>query len=113
MSSEWLDDSFGPDGVRVTLCVEPAVQRLVRERDAWFAPKLTIFPNPVRTAERRLIPQIIQSRLLKGRWAVQIEADSGERLRLIRDTHEEAQTTARSIWQQVQDQGVAALSGLK
>ncbi|MCW2544060.1 MAG: hypothetical protein JWM40_1612 [Frankiales bacterium] len=113
MTSEWLHDVFGPDGVRVTLCVEPAVQRLIRERDAWFSPRPTIFPSPVRTAARRLIPEVIQSRLLKGRWAVVIEADSGERLRLMRDTHGEAQTMARTIWQQVHEEGVSALKALK
>jgi hypothetical protein len=113
MTSEWLDDAFGPDGIRVTLCVEPAVQRLIRERDAWFSPKVTIFPDPVRIAARRLLPELVQSRLLKGRWAVVIEADSGERLRLTRDTHDDALASARAIWQQVHDHGVSALNDVK
>jgi hypothetical protein len=113
MASEWLDDAFGPDGVRVTLCVEPAVERLIRERDAWLPPKLTILPDPVRTAARRLIPEFVQSRFLNDRWAVVIEADSGERARLIRDTRDAALARARTVSQLVHDTGVKALSGLK
>ena len=113
MASEWLDDAFGPDGIRVTVCVEPAVQRLIRERDAWMPPALTLFPNPVRVAARRLIPVVVQSRFLKDRWAVVIEADSGERLRLTRERHDEALTTARATWQLVHDQGVKALVDLR
>jgi hypothetical protein len=113
MASEWLDDAFGPDGIRVTLCVEPAVERLIRERDAWTTPKFTLFPAPMRTTVRRFLPEVVQSRLLGGRWAVVIEADSGEKLRLIRETHDDALATARSTWQEVHDHGVSALSGLK
>ena len=113
MASEWLDDAFGPDGIRVTLCVEPAVQRLIRERDAWFFPQITFFPDPLRIAAHRLLPEVIQTRLLKGRWAVVIEADSGERLRLMHDTHDDALASARGIWQQVHDHGVSAVRGLK
>jgi len=113
MASEWLDDAFGPDGIRVTLCVEPAVERLMRERDAWTTPKFTVFPDPIRIAVRRLLPEVVQSRLLGARWAVVIEADSGEKLRLTRETHDDALATARSTWQQVHDRGVSALNDLK
>lgn len=112
MASEWLDDAFGPDGVRVTICVEPAVERIVREGRAWgvFGPRP--FESGWRRELRKLWPAVVQETVLDDRWAVVVEADSGQRLRLTRASRDEALAAARAGWQAVQERGVAALEGL-
>ncbi len=110
MATEWLDDAFGPDGIRVTIGVEPAVQRWVRARDQWTAPLFGWWPS--RWQPRNLLPVLIQQRLLKNAWAVNIESDSGVRVRLVRPTREEAGTAARSVSASVLQHGVSALAEL-
>ena len=109
---EWLDDAFGPDGVRVSLCVEPAVARLVRERDAWTTPHYGWFPSPGRNTLRDALPGLLQSWVFKDRWVVVIEADSGQRRRLTRANREEALGAAQAARERLVAEGVPAIAEL-
>jgi hypothetical protein len=109
---QWLDDAFGPDGIRVTICVECAVDRLVRERDAWGLNPFYFFFRRVQEAAQSAMVNAIQATLLRDRYAVLIEADSGQRLRLVRPSHQEAVGVAKDTWHAVRERGVVALKGL-
>jgi hypothetical protein len=109
--TEWLQDAFGPDGIRVTVGIEPAVERLVREYYSWVG--LRDYLDPVKRALQSLLPGYVQSRLLKDRWAILVEADSGRRVRLVRSTREQAFTVAEGIRRNVQQQGVRVLDELR
>jgi hypothetical protein len=111
LGTQWLPDAFGPDTVRVTIGVEPAVERLVRERDQWMVPRLSLLPRRLRLWNR--LPAMAQDTLLDNAWAVVVEADSGERVRLTRPTREEAWQVATSVSDAVHEHGVAALSDLR
>ena len=116
MVTQWLDDTFGPDQIRVTIAVEPAVQRLVRERDQWTVQRRVpwqLWMTRVQVSLRDQLPAVIQQRVLGGRWAVAVQADSGQKKRLLRPTRDEAWALATSIAESVRVQGVTALSALK
>lgn len=103
-----LPDAVGPDGVRVTLRVEPAIDRLRRWRFLFFTPP--VLTDPARAyAGYRLVPGFVQRRLLRDRWAVDIEADSGERCRISAKDRDEALDRARQVHEGVETQGVAFL----
>ena len=104
---QWLEPVSGPDGVRVTICVEAAVQRWVREQNQWSAATRS-FDQAFRDAGALLVQRL----LLRDRWAVVIEADSGERLRLVRPNRDEALTLAESVSASVTQRGVAALASV-
>ena len=89
----------------MTRCVEPAVQRWVRERDGWTVGGY----NPFAQAIRDAIPLMAQRLIFRDRWVVQIEADSGQRVRLIRPTRTEAMALAESVGDAVRADEVAAL----
>ena len=112
MSAEWLDDAFGPDGVRVTNCVERAVDRLVRERNAWGFGQHLLFRR-AHEAVQQAVFSAVQSAVLNGRYAVLIESDSGERLRITRPSHEEAVDFAKACWHDITAEGVPALERIK
>lgn len=106
-----LPDAVGPDGVRVTLRVEPAVDRLRRWRFLIFTPP--IVTDPARTyVGYRWLPGVVQRRLLGDRWAVDVEADSGARVRVSATDRDEAIAHARRIHAGVTEQGVAFLDTL-
>jgi hypothetical protein len=103
-----VPDASGPDGVRVTLRVEPAVDRLRRWRFMFFTPP--VLTQPVDTYFRyRVLPDLVQKYLLRDRWIVDVESDSGERCRVRADTREQAIYYARHIHDGVQKQGITFL----
>jgi hypothetical protein len=103
-----VPDAYGPDGIRVTLRVAPAVERL--RRWSLFAPTPNVLADPAGTyTQYGAIPDLIQRRLLGDGWAVDIEADSGERTRVKAADRETALEYARRIHDGVQEQGVAFL----
>jgi hypothetical protein len=111
MARESLPDVFGPDQVRVSVAVEPAVERLVRERGQWMMPRLSLLPPPLQMWN--MLPALVQSTVLHGAWAVVVEADSGQRLRLARPNRGEALRAATSVCDAVRERGVTALAELR
>jgi hypothetical protein len=103
-----VPDVAGPDGVRVTLRVEPAVDRLRRWRFMFFTPP--VLTQPVDAYVRyRVLPDLVQKYVLRDRWAVDVEADSGERCRVKADTQAQAIDYARQIHDGVAQEGVVFL----
>lgn len=85
--AERLNDAYGPDGIRVTLAVEPHV--------------------------RRMLPALVQRRRRKQRWAILVQAESGQRVRLVRDSREQAVAVAEGIRRNVEQEGVRVLDELR
>lgn len=106
--ARWSPDVVGPDGIRVTLRVEPAVDRWRRWRFMLTTPEP--ITDPLRTYfDYRVAPGLVQKYLLRDRWAVDVEADSGERCRVDAHTRDDAIQYARQIRDGVQAQGVEFL----
>lgn len=104
----WLPDAVGPDGVRVTLRVEPRVDRLRRLRFMLSTP--APLTDPLGTYfDYQTLPGLVQRYLLGDRWAVDVEADNGVRCRVKATNRDEAITYARQIQGGVQADGVAFL----
>ena len=75
----------------------------------FFTP--AVLTQPVDTyVNYRVLPDLVQKYLLRDRWAVEVEADSGERCRVEARTRTAAIDYARQIHDGVQEQGVAFLS---
>ncbi|WP_459985536.1 hypothetical protein [Nocardioides sp. AN3] len=103
-----VPDVAGPDGVRVTLRIEPAVDRLRRWRFMVATPK--VLTDPAETyLSYRVLPDLVQRYVLGDRWAVEVEADSGERTRVHASTRNDAIEHARKIHDGIARQGVAFL----
>ncbi|RNL61351.1 hypothetical protein EFK50_18540 [Nocardioides marmoriginsengisoli] len=103
-----VPDVHGPDGVRVTLRVEPAVDRLLRMRFKLLTPP--VLTDPASTyLDYRVLPRLVQKYVLRDAWAVDVEADNGEKCRVKASTREDAVEYARKIEAGVQEQGVAFL----
>ena len=104
----WLPGVAGPDGIHVTIRVEPAVDRLRRWRHLTSTPEpLT---SPISTAlEYGALPGLVQRYLLRDAWAVDVEADSGDRCRVTAETREDAVKYARQVQAGVAEAGVAFL----
>jgi hypothetical protein len=103
-----VPDVAGPDGVHVTLRVEPAVDRLRRWRFLVGTPPVVTAPATTYVSYR-VLPDLVQQYLLRDRWAVAVEADSGEHCRVAASSREEAIELARQIHDGLAAQGVAFL----
>jgi hypothetical protein len=103
-----LPDAIGPDGVRVTLRVEPAVDRLLRWRFGLSTP--SVLTDPIETyAAYRVAPDWVQRHILRDRWCVNVEADSGVRCLIKATNREDAIGYAEQVRAGVQESGVAFL----
>jgi hypothetical protein len=103
-----MSDALGPDGVRVTLRIEPAVDRLRRLRFMLTTPR--VLTNPIDTyLDYRVLPDLVQKHLLHDSWAVDVEADSGERCRVKATDQDQAIEYARRIHEGVEKEGVRFL----
>ena len=103
-----LPETTGPDGVHVTLRVEPAVDRLKRLRYLWSTP--AVVTDPFGTyVDFRTLPGLVQKYVLRDRWAVEVEADNGERCRVNASSRDEAIHYATKIRDGVVKDGVAFL----
>jgi hypothetical protein len=107
-SAGWLPGVAGPDGIHVTIRVEPAVDRLRRWRHLTSTPEpLT---SPISTAfEYEVLPGLVQRYLFRDAWVVDVEADSGDRCRVKAETRDDAMNYARQIRAGVADTGVTFL----
>lgn len=69
-----------------------------------------VVSDPLKTyVSYRILPDLVQRHLLRDRWAIDIEADSGERCRVNAKTRKDAIGYARQIHAGVQEQGVVFL----
>ena len=103
-----ITDVTGPDGVRITLRIEPAVDRFRRWRLMLFTPR--VLTAPAETYLSYLVlPDLIQRYLLHDRWAVDVEADTGERCRVKATSRDDAFEFARRIRDGIANHGVAFL----
>ena len=101
-------EAFGPDGVRVTFRVEPAIDRFRRWRFLFFTPP--VLTDPARAyVGYRVLPDLVQRHLLRDRWAVDVEADTGERLWVRSTSRDAAIAAAGEIRVGVLREGVAFL----
>ncbi len=99
-----VPDVAGPDAVRVTMRVEPAVDRFRRWRLMVSTPR--VLTDPAETYfSYRVLPDLVQRYLLRDRWVVDVEADSGVRCRVDSSTREDALAYARQIHDGVQRHG--------
>jgi hypothetical protein len=101
-------DATGPDGVRVTLRVEPAVDRYKRLRNMWFTPAVVMDPFGT-YFDYRTLPGLVQKYVLRDRWAIDVEADNGDNCRVMANSREEALGYARQIHDGVVADGVVFL----
>ena len=114
MPSEWLPDAFSPDNVRVSFLVEPRLDRLFRGIDeAQAFRSIRLLPGPtIGEALRRLLPGERQQAMTNSAWRLVIEADSGQKVSLLRPTRQAAIETAEQVAEQVKTDGLAVLSTL-
>ncbi len=109
MARQYLTDAVGPDGVRVTIAIEPAVDRLVRAQDKLGASLVVPFLGPLTGGRGRKVAQQV---LFAGAWVVDVETDSGQRVRVSRADHSCALELAKVIWRDVRARGVEAVADL-
>lgn len=103
MVRQYLDDVRGPDGVRVTIAVEPGGARLERNRERLGA------GVPVPRWVLWLRPHVLGPYAARRTWVVDVEADSGRRARLRRPERHEAVYLAKTLWHEVNEGGLPAL----
>ena len=69
-----------------------------------------VLTDPAETyVSYRVLPDLVQRYVLRDRWAVEVEADSGERTRVQAGTRDDAIEYARQIHDGIANQGVAFL----
>lgn len=102
----WLPDVFDSRGVRTTIRVEPAVAHYARTANRWTTPPLLLAWSD---RLRRWFQHEVQRTVLDGRWAVDVESDSGETLRVEVGDRAEAIELGELIRADLEREGVAAL----
>lgn len=77
-------------------------------RSMLFTPP--VLTDPLKAyVDYRVLPKFVQEHVLRGRWAVAVEADNGERCRVRARTRDDALTYAREIHDGIAKQGVSHL----
>lgn len=106
-----LPDAVGPDRVPVSIRIEPAIDRYRRWRRMLTVPP--VLTNPVGAVlSYQYAPGLMQKYVLKNRWAIDVEADSGEHYRVMAPGRERAIEAAQEIHQGVTTHGVVSLATL-
>ncbi len=102
-------DTVGPDGVAVSVLVEPAAARMLRlYRSVHTPPVLT---NPLRAWwENRLAQGIESDREVRGTWVVEVEADGGRHYRIKVASRADAIAQANEIHRGVKAEGARYLA---
>jgi len=105
VARQYLDDAFGPDGVRVTIAIETASDQLDRDRR-----QFGVGPGSA-SVLLRLWRGLQASRTGsgRGRWVVEVEADTGWRARLHLTDRDAAAHLAKRLWNEVNEGGLPAL----
>lgn len=109
MARQYLTDAVGPDGIRVTIAIEPAVDRLVRAQDKLGASLVVPFLGALTGGRGRKVAQRV---LLAGAWVVDVESDAGQRARVRRPDHASALALAKATWRDVIGRGEEAVADL-
>lgn len=99
----------GPDGVAVSVLVEPAATRMLRlYRSVHTPPVLT---NPLRAWwENRIANGIAQDREVRGTWVVDVETDGGQHFRIKVASRADAIAQANEIHVGVKKDGAGYLT---
>jgi hypothetical protein len=102
----WLPEVTGPDGIAVTVRVEPAVEKWARTWFRWAVPPLLLIAVP---RAMRAVLGTAQKDILGDRWAVDLESDGGVKLRLTAPTEDEATALGQRISAAIAERGEAAI----
>lgn len=116
MDGEWLDDAFGPDGVRVTFCFTTAVSRYAQALSgigiagSIVTGESRIGPSPW----RRFRPQLLGGlqKVVAG-YVLAIEADGSKPVYLRRHTRDAIVELADNARAAVVAGGVSALANFR
>lgn len=116
MDGEWLDDAFGPDGVRVTFCFTTIVSRYVQALSGFgivgsmVTGESRIGPSPW----RRFRPELLHGleKVVAG-YVVAIEADGSKPFYVRRQTRDAIIEFANSAHAAVVAGGVSALANFR
>jgi hypothetical protein len=112
MTGQWLDDAFGPDGVRVTFRVEEAADRLIREADQWgLFGKTHLLRSLSKTVDDG-VHDAVEEVVSNNRWSLLVESDSGRKGRATLATRDEAFALAERVSAAVRARGVAGMDDL-
>ncbi|GAA3535022.1 hypothetical protein [Nocardioides daeguensis] len=106
MARQHLDDAVGPDGIRVTIAIEPAVDRFVRAQDKLGSALVVPVLGPLTGGRGR---KLVQRAVFAGTWVVDVESDAGQRVRVRRPDRSRALDLAKATWRDVVARGVVAL----
>jgi hypothetical protein len=116
MDGEWLDDAFGPDGVRVSFCFTTAVSRHVQTLNGigLSGAILTGEFRARRSPWRRFRPQIMGAlqEVVAG-YVLAIEADGSKPVYLRRQTRDAIIELADSARAAVAVGGIAGLADFR
>ncbi|WP_436702091.1 hypothetical protein [Nocardioides sp. BYT-33-1] len=105
MTRQYLEDAVGPDGIRVTIALEPAVDQLIRANDRLGGSFL------LRALSGRG-QKVVQQMVYGGAWVVDVETDAGRRVRIRVPDHGSALALAKETWRDVDERGVVAVAEL-
>ena len=106
MPRQYLEDAFWPDGVRVTIAIEPAVDRFVRAQDKAGGSIILPSLGALTGCRGRDLTQRV---VFGGAWTVDIETDAGKRVRVRRPDRASALALAKATWRAVSEGGAAAV----
>ena len=116
MDGEWLDDAFGPDGVRVTFCFTTLVSRYVQALSGiGIVGSIVTGESRIGSSPwRRFRPQLLHGleKVVAG-YVVAIEADGSKPFYVRRQTRDAIIEFANSAHAAVVAGGVSALANFR
>jgi hypothetical protein len=112
MTGQWLDDAFGPDGVRVTFRVEQAADRVIKEADQWGLFGTVHLLRSLSGTVDDGVHDAVEEVVTRGQWNLLVEADSGQKARATLPTQDEALALAERVSAAVRARGVAGMDEL-
>jgi hypothetical protein len=118
LDGEWLDDAFGPDGVRVTFCFTTTASRYAQAVSGiGIAGEMVTGDSSMRIGPspwRRFRPQLLAGlQKLVGGYVLAIEADGSKPVYLRRQTRDAVIELASSARAAVLTGGVSALDNYR